>query len=597
LKRTALLILAAVLTTATLSAQTPRKHLLLDEGWRFHLGHAADATKDFNFTIANLFSKTGKAADSAVDPKFDDQAWASITLPHDWAVTLPFENSDNADVMGHGYKPVGGLYPQNSIGWYRKTFAIVPTDSGKRFSIQFDGVFRDCQVWLNGFYLGRNESGYVGFEYDITDYIQFKQENVLVVRVDASQYEGWFYEGAGIYRHVWLNQYENLHVASNGVFFQSTVTGRDATIAVQTSVMNDGLAAGQGSVLTYITDRNGKVLVQAAEKPVALSGQATAVVQQELTIKDARLWSLQEPYLYKVVSVVKQNGRVVDQVRQRLGIRTVTIEAATGLSLNGKRIKIQGVNCHQDHAGVGSALPDYLHYYRIRRLQELGVNAYRTSHHAPTPELLDACDSLGMLVLDEARLLSSSAEYQDQFRRLIERDRNHPSVFLWSIGNEEGYAQTNSFGKRIALSMLALQRQLDPTRTSTYAADLGNVFPGVNEVIPIRGFNYREKHVVAYHQDHPEQPILGTEMGSTVTTRGIYAVDSVKGYVPDQDITAPWWASTAEAWWPLAAENDWVMGGFVWTGFDYRGEPAFRHHGRVWLPEEHLLLLSIVVDR
>jgi beta-galactosidase len=574
LKRTALLILAAVLTTAALSAQTPRKHLLLDEGWRFHLGHAADATKDFNFTIANLFSKTGKAAGTAVDPKFDDQAWASITLPHDWAVTLPFENSDNADVMGHGYKPVGGLYPQNSIGWYRKTFGIVPTDSGKRFSIQFDGVFRDCQVWLNGFYLGRNESGYVGFEYDITDYIQFKQENVLVVRVDASQYEGWFYEGAGIYRHVWLNQYENLHVASNGVFFQSTVTGRDATIAVQTSVMNDGLAAGQGSVLTYITDRNGKVLVQAAEKPVALSGQATAVVQQELTIKDARLWSLQDPYLYKVVSVVKQNGRVVDQVRRRLGIRTVTIEAATGLSLNGKRIKIQGVNCHQDHAGVGSALPDYLHYYRIRRLQELGVNAYRTSHHAPTPELLDACDSLGMLVLDEARLLSSSAEYQDQFRRLIERDRNHPSVFLWSIGNEEGYAQTNSFGKRIALSMLALQRQLDPTRTSTYAADLGNVFPGVNEVIPIRGFNYREKHVVAYHQDHLEQPILGTEMGSTVTTRGIYAVDSVKGYVPDQDITAPWWASTAEAWWPLAAENDWFMGGFVWTGFDYRGEPT-----------------------
>jgi beta-galactosidase len=563
-----------VLTTATLSAQTPRKHLLLDEGWKFHLGHAADATKDFNFTVANLFSKAGKAGGTAVDPKFDDQTWTGITLPHDWAVALPFENSDNADVMGHGYKPVGGLYPQNSIGWYRKTFAIAPADSGKRLSIQFDGVFRDCQVWLNGFYLGRNESGYVGFEYDITDYIQFKQENVLVVRVDASQYEGWFYEGAGIYRHVWLNQYENLHVASNGVFFQSTVTGRDATIAVQTSVMNDGLTAGQGSVLTYITDRNGKVLVQAAEKSVALAGRATAVVQQELTIKDARLWSLEDPYLYKIVSVVKQNGHIVDQVRRRLGVHTVTIEAATGLSLNGKRIKIQGVNCHQDHAGVGSALPDYLHYYRIRRLQELGVNAYRTSHHAPTPELLDACDSLGMLVLDEARLLSSSAEYQDQFRRLIERDRNHPSVFLWSIGNEEGYAQTNSFGKRIALSMLALQRQLDPMRTSTYAADLGNVFPGVNEVIPIRGFNYREKHVVAYHQDHPEQPIVGTEMGSTVTTRGIYAVDSVKGYVPDQDITAPWWASTAEAWWPLAAENDWFMGGFVWTGFDYRGEPT-----------------------
>ncbi|MBT1687661.1 beta-galactosidase GalA [Dawidia soli] len=575
MKRTALLILAAVTFAASLPAQTPRKHALLDEGWKFHLGHAADASTDFNFTIANLFSKTGKATGTAIDPTFDDQSWTSITLPHDWAVALPFENSDNADVLGHGYKPVGGLYPRNSIGWYRKAFTIVPADSGKRFSVQFDGVFRDCQVWMNGFYLGRNESGYVGFEYDITDYIRFTQENVLVVRVDASQYEGWFYEGAGIYRHVWLNESESVHIPSGGVFFHSKVTGGEATVSVHTTVVNDGLKDEWVSVQTYITDRNGKVITKSEEEGSSfVPAQAGIRSHVELTLKNAHLWSLEDPYLYKVVNVVRQNGRVIDQDRQRLGVRTVVIDAATGLSLNGKRIKIQGVNCHQDHAGVGLAQPDYLHYYRIRRLQELGVNAYRTSHHAPTPELLDACDSLGMLVLDEARLLSSSREYQDQFRRLIERDRNHPSVFLWSIGNEEGYAQTNSIGKRIALSMLALQRQYDSTRTSTYAADLGNVFTGVNEVIPIRGFNYREKHVVAYHRDHPGQPIVGTEMGSTVTTRGIYAIDSVKGYLPDQDITAPWWASTAEAWWPLAAENDWFMGGFVWTGFDYRGEPT-----------------------
>jgi beta-galactosidase len=204
----------------------------------------------------------------------------------------------------------------------------------------------------------------------------------------------------------------------------------------------------------------------------------------------------------------------------------------------------------------------------------MGVNAYRASHNAPTPELLDACDSLGMLVIDEQRLLNSSPEYMDQFERLIKRDRNHPSIFLWSIGNEEQGIQYNSFGKRIAQTLMAKQMELDPGRISTYAADLGNVFNGINEVIPVRGFNYRHASIDDYHRDHPGQPTLGTEMGSTVTTRGILNIDSTNAYVPDQDITYPWWASSAEQWWTVAADRPWFMGGFVWTGFDYRGEPT-----------------------
>ena len=229
---------------------------------------------------------------------------------------------------------------------------------------------------------------------------------------------------------------------------------------------------------------------------------------------------------------------------------------------------------HQDHAGVGTALPDYLQYYRIGLLKQMGANAYRTSHNPPTPELLEACDSLGMLVLDETRLLNSGPEYLSQFEKLILRDRNHPSVFMWSIGNEEGWIQTNSWGKRIAQTFLQKQKQLDPTRTSTYGADVGNIYSGINEVIPVRGFNYRNGAIADYHHDHPDQPVMGSEMGSTVTTRGIYTKDSVKGYVPDHDITYPWWASTAEQWWTPAAERSWFMGGFVWTGFDYRGEPT-----------------------
>ncbi len=303
-----------------------------------------------------------------------------------------------------------------------------------------------------------------------------------------------------------------------------------------------------------------------------MNGKST--VKQKITLNNPVLWSLEDPYLYRVVSVIKSGNQIVDIVKDRFGIRTFRFDGNEGFFLNGKHLKIYGTNNHQDHAGVGSAMPDYLQYYRIKLLKNMGVNAYRTSHNPPTPELLDACDSLGMLVMDETRLLNSSAEYMNQFERMILRDRNHASIFMWSIGNEEGWIHTTSFGKRIAQTMLAKQKELDPTRTSTYAADVANVFPGVNEVIPVRGFNYRQFAVADYHRDHPTQPIVGTEMGSTVTTRGIYEKDSIRAYLPDQDITAPWWASTAETWWKLAAENSYWMGGFVWTGFDYRGEPT-----------------------
>jgi beta-galactosidase len=561
---------------STVTAQTsgPRIKLNFDTGWKFQLGHAADPQKDFNFKITNIFSKTGKSEGTAINPQFNDSAWHSIQLPHDWAVELPFENSSNFDVMAHGYKPVGGLYPQNSIGWYRKSFTVATSDSGKRFSIQFDGIFRDAMVWLNGFYLGRNESGYIGVTYDITDYIDFHKKNVLVVRVDATQYEGWFYEGAGIYRHVWLNQYDNLHIAQDGVFVYSEVNKNLAMVTVETTIDNETLATAAGTVQSVLVGRDGNKLAQSKDIPISMRLNEKRTVKYSLVVRSPRLWSLDDPYLYRVVTTVKSGNKVVDRVTNKFGIHTITMDAEKGLTLNGTNIKIQGVNCHQDHAGVGSALPDYLQYYRIKLLKELGVNAYRTSHNAPTPELLEACDSLGMLVLDETRLLNSSPEYMGQFERLILRDRNHPGIFMWSIGNEEGYAQWNSFGKRIALSMLAKQKELDPTRTSTYAADLANVFKGINEVIPVRGFNYRVPGLKPYHADHPNQPVVGTEMGSTVTTRGIYVKDTIRGYVPDQDITAPWWANKAEEWWPVAAENPWMMGGFVWTGLDYRGEPT-----------------------
>jgi len=558
----------------SLSTTFAQKKISLDEDWKFHFGNSADVSKDFDYGKTALLHKSNVYATTIVNPKFVDSTWKKINVPHDWVVELPFVKSEQVEMDSHGYKPVGGMYPETSIGWYRKHFSVDKKDDGKRFELQFDGIYRNAEIWLNGFYVGTNFSGYVGNSYDVSDYINFEGDNIIVIRVDATQYEGWFYEGAGIYRHVWLNVTDKVFIPNDGVFVHSKVNGKNATVTIETEVENKNLQSLNAVVYSIITDRNGKQLGKTLEQRIALSVNGKITFKQNLKLNNVTFWSLENPYLYKVISVVKSGNQIVHQTKTRFGIKTVKFDAKEGFFLNGKKIKIQGTNNHQDHAGIGSALPDFMQYYRIKLLKEMGSNAYRTSHNAPTPELLEACDSLGMLVLDEQRLLNSSPEYIDQFKRILKRDRNHASVFLWSIGNEEQNIQGNDYGKRIAKSLLAIQEELDPTRTSTYAADMPNEFKGVNEVIPIRGFNYREYAVADYHRDHPNQPLLGTEMGSTVTTRGIYEKDEIRAYVPDQDITHPWWASKAETWWKLAAENDYWLGGFVWTGFDYRGEPT-----------------------
>ena len=572
-RRNSFYFFVVLLSLITFASHAQRKRINFDDNWKFAFGNANDPLKDFNFSLATIFAKTGAAKETAIDPKFNDSSWRELSLPHDWAVELPFSNSPNFDVQSHGYKPVGGAYPETSIGWYRKHFNVSKADSGQRFQIQFDAVFRDASFWVNGFYLGNNKSGYAGVSYDISNYLHYGNENTIVVRVDATQYEGWFYEGAGIYRHVWMNQYAAVHLEENPVFVYTTVQNNIATVNIETSIENESLAAANVSVSAIVTDREGKIIGKTAEQVINLSINEKRTIKQKLTVSKPRLWSLDDAYLYRVIPVVRSGGKIIDTDKMRFGIRSINI-TTKGLFLNGQYVKIKGTNNHQDHAGVGSALPDYLQYYRVFLLKQMGSNAYRTSHNPPTPELLDACDSLGMLVLDENRLLNSSPQYMQDFEWLLKRDRSRACVFIWSIGNEEGWVQGNSTGRLIAQALLVKQKELDPTRVSTYAADMGNQFTGINEVIPVRSFNYRQFAVADYHRDHPTQPLMGTEMGSTVTTRGQYTKDSILAYVPDQDITAPWWASTAETWWKLAGPNDYWLGGFVWTGLDYRGEPT-----------------------
>lgn len=453
-----------LLSFVCLNTNAQRQRINFDEGWKFQFGHAADPAKDFNYGITAIFAKSGKTDKTAIAINFNDSNWRTLDLPHDWAVELPFRYVDNFDVQSHGYKPVGGLFRETSIGWYRKHFTIARKDSGQRFQIEFDGIFRDAHVWMNGFYLGNNQSGYVGVGYDITDYINYEKPNVITVRVDATQYEGWFYEGAGIYRHVWLNRYPNNHFVKDGVFAHSAVDGKDARVTVEAEIINEGMSSSNVQIYTVIEERNGRQIAWSSLQKVHLPVNEVKKTRQTLIVKNVRLWELNDPYLYRIRSIMFVDGKTFESVVTKFGVRTIDIKP-NGVFLNGKHVKLLGTNNHQDHAGVGSALPDHLQYYRIALLKEMGSNSYRTSHNAPTPELLDACDSLGMLVMDEQRLLNSSPEYMSQFERLIRRDRNHPSVFMWSIGNEEGWLQANNTGKRIAQTMLKKQKELDPTRT------------------------------------------------------------------------------------------------------------------------------------
>ncbi|HTP79189.1 MAG TPA: beta-galactosidase GalA [Bacteroidota bacterium] len=551
-----------------------RSRLLMDFGWKFHLGDAAAPDRDFDYGKGALFAKAGEGV-GAIRMKFNDSLWRTVNLPHDWVVELGFVQSKDDDVMQHGFKPVGRQFPETSVGWYRKSFTLPAGDEGKRITIHFDGVFRDCTVWLNEHYIGRNLSGYSEFSFDVTDYIRYGGRNLLVVRVDASQYEGWFYEGAGIYRHVWLVETPPTHIPEYGVIVRSEISPTSASIIVQTQISNEGKAGNEVQLESSVVDASGNNAASRSSRPVRVDAWKSVLVSDTLLVNHPRLWSPDRPYLYSFVSRLRSGGSLLDSVVTPIGIRSIQFDLQKGLVLNGSPLKVKGVCCHQDHAGVGSALPDRLQYYRIERLKEMGCNAYRTSHNPPTPELLDACDRLGMLVLDENRLLGSTPELLNNFERQVKRDRNHPSVFLWSIGNEEWWVQNSETGGRIATSILRMVGEADPTRTATYAANNGNHFEGINSVIPVRGFNYMSgMDIDKYRRDHPSQFVIGTEEASTVCTRGEYADDSTRGYLIDEDVNKPSWGETAEVWWKFYDARDWLPGAFVWTGFDYRGEPT-----------------------
>ncbi len=548
-----------------------REKLLLDFGWRFHLGDANDPAKDFGFGggRAGNFQKTGNFLPAGT-LAFDDNDWRQVDLPHDWAIELPFTN--DPALSSKGYYPLGRTYPATSVGWYRRVFELSADDAGKRISIEFDGSYRETMVIFNGFYIGRHSGGYDPFSFDVTDFATPGGRNVLLVRVDATSSDGWFYEGAGIYRHTWLVKTHPVHVKQWGTLVTAQVKDRAAELSIKTEVNNSAKAAQNAHVISTIFDASGKEAGKAVTAPTSIAEGGEQTYTQAITVKQPRLWSLEERNLYKLVTEVRAGGDIVDRYETRFGIRTIAFDSEKGFFLNGKPVKLKGTCNHQDHAGVGAAVPDAVQYYRVRKLQEMGCNSWRTSHNPPTPELLDACDELGMLVFDETRMMSSNPEGLSQFGNLVRRDCNHPSVFMWSMGNEEGQANTDK-GLNILTAMKAVAEQFDGSRPVSIAP-IRAIGVGGLVKCDVMGYNYMDPGAEAYHKAHPDKPVIGTETVSAVGTRGIYITDYAKGYVGSYDPYTTTGRASAEGWWSFCNSRPWCSGGFVWTGFDYRGEPS-----------------------
>jgi len=552
--------------------KSERESILIDKDWRFSFGHLYDTQKDFGHAEGyfSYLTKTG-FGDGPAASGFDDRAWRKLDLPHDWAVEQSF--SEKAS-YSHGFKTAGKGFPEKSIGWYRKKINIPESDKGKIISLKFDGVFRNSKVFFNGYFLGTEESGYNGFEYDVSAYVNYGGENTIVVRVDASMEEGWFYEGAGIYRHVYLKKTNPIHVIANGTYVTSEIKENSAEITAEVTIENKGNNKGLVEITQTIFDAKGKQITTVSENVEAPNFYKTVNSTSKLSVKNPLLWDIENPNLYRLLTEIKQNGKIIDRYETPFGIRTMKFDPEKGFFLNGKSVKLKGTNNHQDHAGIGTALPDELQYYRIKKLKEMGSNAYRCSHHPPTPELLKACDELGMLVIDETRLMGINDYHLNDLKRMIERDRNHPSIFCWSVGNEEWNIEGNIVGERVTDMMQGFAKSIDSTRPVTVGISSG-FKSGISSVVEIMGYNYLGNgDIDAHRNEFKNQPGMGTEEGSTFATRGVYFTDDAKHYQSAYDKKPRPTFFSIEEGWKFYAERPYLAGVFFWTGFDYRGEPT-----------------------
>jgi beta-galactosidase len=573
-------ICAALLATNLPAAESQRERLSLDENWRFHLG---DIRRDsfpggqgvnlYGPDITYHGAKAGCVWGAAARG-YDDKSWKQVNLPHDWVVEQPF---DEKALKQQGYR-------QRGIGWYRRTFKLDPADRGRNLELQFDGVATHCTVFFNGSEVHHNWSGYSSFHINITPMARYGDDiNTIAVRVDADDTEGWWYEGGGIYRHTWLVKRSPVHIITDGVY-ANPVKAANGTwmIPAEVTLANTGAATASASVDVAVLDAAGKRVAGARSTPVSIVPQGEAVAKVAVPVAAPQLWSVDKPNLYTVrTTVLGGDNKPVDSADTSCGFRTIRFDVQKGFFLNDQPLKLQGTCNHQDHAGVGVAVPDSIWDFRVRKLKEMGSNAYRTAHNPPSKELLDACDRQGMLVMDETRHFNASTEYLQQLKWLVRRDRNHPSVIMWSLFNEEGL-QGHEEGMEIARVMNAVVKQLDTTRPTTGGQNKGQLGSdgkanpkNAAQVIDVVGINYQTDEYDRIRAAYPDKPIISTEDTSQVMTRGEYTTDWKK-VVASYDDVYPGSAATSNARtsWAAISKQTSFAGGFSWTGFAYRGEPT-----------------------
>jgi len=547
--------------------------------WKFHLGDIANGN----------------------DPALKDDDWRKLDLPHDWSIEGEFSKD-------HPATPGGGALP-GGIGWYRKSFFVPESEKEKLFFIDFDGIYRNSEVWINGNYLGKRPYGYISFRYELTPYLKFGDKNVIAVKVDNSQQpNSRWYSGSGIYRNVWLTKTNKIYVDHWGTFITTpSVNENFAKVSIQIKVRNVFDKAVPIKVITEIFDSKNKKVGE-VESQSNLNANSLIELRQEVEIKNLELWSIEKPNLYKAISIIESEGKQFDDYETIFGIRTFEFNAEKGFFLNGKQVKIKGVCNHHDLGCLGAAINERALERQLEILKNMGVNAIRTSHNPPAPELLNLCDRMGFIVMDEAfdmwktkktefdYALDWDKWYKRDLEDMILRDRNHPSVIIWSIGNEvmEQWIRDDSIGIVLTKELTKIVKNLDSTRPVTAACngpEPENPLIKAN-VLDLIGFNYHQHLFEDFPKTYPNKKFIATETTSALATRGHYDMpsDSIRRWPKRWDLpltegnpdntcsaydncSAPW-GSTHEETWKIIKKHDFLSGMFIWTGFDYLGEPT-----------------------
>jgi beta-galactosidase len=555
-------------------AQSPRKTESFDANWKFMLGDDSLAKQS----------------------AFNDSKWRTLDLPYDWSIEGKF-NEKNSTTPGEGGLPAG-------IGWYRKTFKVPSPSKNKSVFIDFDGVYRNSEVWINDHYLGKRPSGYISFSYYLTPYLNFgNQGNVIAVKVDnADQPNSRWYSGSGIYRNVWLTTVNKTSFTKWGTFITTPqISNNNATLHISTTVNHSD---SNLSLKTTIYNEKGEVV--ASDLSAIKNIGNTATITSDLNIKNPKLWSVDHPYLYKVSLQIIQGDKVLDNITVNTGIRSFEFDSQKGFFLNGISMKIKGVCMHHDLGALGAAVNTRAIERQLQILKDMGCNAIRTSHNPPAPEFLDLCDKMGFLVMDEAFDMwakkKTKHDYHEDWaqwhKRDLEdqilRDRNHPSVFIWSIGNEIR-EQFDSTGITIARELVKIVKSIDNTRPVTSAlseSDPHKNFIYQSGALDLVGLNYHQEVYANFLKNYPNQKFIATETMSALETRGFYdtPTDTTRHWpqsskipfkqgnaefaVSAYDNVAAYWGSTHEETWKIIKKYDFLSGLFVWTGFDYIGEPT-----------------------